>query len=343
VAIAVPLQADRVEAIQASAPAVEVLYEPELLPPMCYVNDHRGPSDFRRPAAAQARWRAMLESAEILFGIPGDTPEGLADAVRTLPRLQWVQATAAGAGEQVRAAGLSATELERVVVTSASGVHASPLAEFALFGLLAFAKNLPRLLDDQRHRRWEHYPTGELAGRTLLVVGLGRIGAEVARRARAFGMEVVGVNRSGRSDCAEVPIVYGTDALPDLVGTADALVLSLPLTDATRGLVDAALIARIKPGATLVNVGRGGVVDEAAMIDALRSGGLAGAALDVVTVEPLAPDSPLWDMPNVLLSPHTAALSERENERIVDVLIENLHRFLDDRPLVNVVDVEHFY
>jgi phosphoglycerate dehydrogenase-like enzyme len=310
---------------------------------MCYINDHRGPLDFRRPAAAQARWRTMLESAEILFGIPGDTPEGLADAVRTLPRLQWVQATSAGAGEQVHAAGLSAAELERVVITSASGVHALPLAEFALFGLLAFAKNLPRLLDDQRHRRWEHYPTGELAGRTLLVVGLGRIGAEVARRARAFGMEVVGVNRSGRSDCAEVPTVYGTDALPDLVGTADALVLSLPLTHATRGLVDAALIARIKPGATLVNVGRGGVVDEAALIEALRSGGLAGAALDVVTTEPLDPDSPLWDMPNVLLSPHTAGLSERENERIVALFCENLRRWQAGEPLLRRVDPKQFY
>lgn len=343
VAIAGPLQAELVDSIRRVDPRVEVAYEPDLLPPTRYPNDHRGVEDFWRTPADERRWWGIIEAAEVLFGIPGDSPEGLAQAVRGSGRLRWVQATAAGAGEQVSSAQLSRAELERVIVTSAAGVHAGPLAEFALLGLLAFAKGLPRMLTDQRERSWGQYPVDELSGRTVLIVGLGQIGAEVARLAAAFGMRVVGLNRSGGGEWAHVDEVARIDALGQFLPEADAIVISLPLTDETAGLLDAEAIARIKPGAIFVNVGRGGVVDEAALVEALRAEKLAGAALDVFVHEPLPPESPLWGLSNVLLSPHTAGLSLRENERIVSLFLENLRRYLHGEGLLNRVDPELLY
>jgi phosphoglycerate dehydrogenase-like enzyme len=343
VAIAGPLEQELVDSIRAADPRVYLLHHPDLLPPTRYPNDHRGIDGFRRSTQDERRWRQMIGRAEVLFGVPGDSPQGLAEAVRGAPGLRWVQATAAGAGEQVGAAELTPDELVRVTVTSAAGVHAVPLAEFCLLGLLAFAKDLPRLLDDQRARRWEHYPTQELRERTLLIVGLGQIGAEIARLADAFGMRVLGLNRSGAGDCAHVQQTGPIEDLSAWLPRADAVVISLPLTDETRGLIDAAAIATMKPGAILVNVGRGGVVDEPALIAALRDHRLGGAALDVYASEPLDGDSPLWDMPNVLLSPHTAALSLHENERIVALFIENLRRYLRGDELLNRVDPELLY
>jgi len=343
VVIASPLQAELVEPIRALDARVEVHYEPDLLPPPRYPNDHAGAADFHRTPEDERRWWEIIGGAEVLFGIPGDSGDGLAEAVRVASGLRWVQATSAGAGEQVGAAGLTPETLERVIVTSAAGVHAGPLAEFALFGLLAFTKGLPRLLADQRAHHWDHYPVAELSGRNLLIVGLGQIGAEVARLAAAFGMRVVGLNRRGAGDYPHVDEVAGIDALHDWLPEADAIVITLPLTAQTRGLIDAAAIARIKRSAIVVNLGRGAVLDERALIDALRQERLAGAALDVVAHEPLEPRSPLWELPNVLLSPHTAGLSLRENERIVSLFVENLRRYLRGEELRNRVNPELLY
>jgi phosphoglycerate dehydrogenase-like enzyme len=343
VMIAGPLEADLVESIRAVDSRVEVEYDPDLLPLPRFPGDHHGIDGFRRSPEGESRWREMLATAEVLFGIPGESPRELADAVRANPGLRWVQATAAGAGEQVGAAGLTDAELGRVIVTSGAGIHAGPLAEFALFGMLAFAKDLPRIQADQRAHRWGHYPVAELSGRTLLIVGMGQIGAEVARLAAAFGMHVIGLNRTGVSENPHVDELATIDALGDWLPEADAIVVSLPLTPQTRGLLNAAAIARIKPGATLVNIGRGGVLDEPALIDALGSQRLAGAALDVFGTEPLAADSPLWDLPNVLITPHTAGLSVHENERLVSLFAENLHRYLRGEDLLNRVDPQLLY
>ncbi len=343
VTIAVPLQRELIEPIEAVDSRIQVAYEPDLLPPLRFPNDHRGVDGFQRTPEDERRWWDMLGAAEVLFGIPGDSPQGLAQAIRACPDLRWMQATAAGAGEQVGAAELTAEELDRVIVTSAAGVHAGPLAEFALLGMLAFAKNLPRLRADQRAHRWSHYAMDELSGRTVLIVGLGQVGGEVARLAAAFGMRVIGLNRTGAGDYSHVDELVRIDVLGDRLPEADAIVISLPLTDATRGLIDAAAIGAIKPGATLVNIGRGAIVDEAALVAALREGRLGGAALDVFATEPLDADSALWDLPNVLVSPHTAALSVRENERIVALFAENLGRYLRGEDLVNRVDPELLY
>jgi phosphoglycerate dehydrogenase-like enzyme len=342
-AIAVPLQEELVDSIRDTDPQLGILYEPELLPPTRYPNDHAGVPGFSRTEDDERRWREMLACADILFGIPGDSPDGLREVIRANDRLRWIQATAAGAGEQVHAAALTAEERERVLITSASGVHAVPLAEFCLFALLAFTKQLPRLLRDQRDRRWEHYPFRELRGQRLLILGMGSIGAEVARLGRSFGMCVTGVTRSGHSGSDDAQRIYGVDKLDDVLPQADAIVIALPLTSQTEGLIDAKRIRAIKRGATLVNIGRGRILDEPALIQALRDGHLAGAALDVFATEPLPANSPLWELPNVLITPHTAALSTRENERIVELFTENLRRFRAGQELLSRVDPEHLY
>jgi phosphoglycerate dehydrogenase-like enzyme len=340
VAIATPLEPELVERI-AAVDGVDVLYEPELLPRTRYAGDHRG-EPLERPPEAQARWEALLDSADVLFGLPGDSPEGLREVVRRSPRLRWVQGTAAGAGEQVAAAGLTHEELGRVAVTTSAGVHATPLAEFAILGLLAFTKDLPRLLRDKAERRWDHYPGAELRGRTVLVLGLGGIGREVVRIASAFGMRTIGIRRT-LGDVPHLDELHPPERLHELLPRADAVVVTLPLTRGTRGLLDRDALALLPSVSVLVNVGRGGVVDEPALVEALRDGRLAGAALDVFADEPLPAESPLWELPNVLLAPHTAALSIHENERIVELFCDNLSRFLRGEPLRNRVDPEQYY
>jgi phosphoglycerate dehydrogenase-like enzyme len=341
VAVVTPLEPELAERIAAVDQRVRLRFEPALLPPPRYPSDHRGAEGFRRLPEAEHAWRELLEEAEVLFGVPGDSAEGLRAAF-ALPRVRWIQGTSAGAGELAREAGIAPEELERVALTTASGVHAGPLAEWCLFALLAFAKDVRRLERDRRARRWEPYAVGELRGRTLVVVGVGEIGTEVARLARAFGMRVVGMKRDPSTGADHVDELVAVDRLGEALGHADAVVVTLPLTDATRGLVGEAELAALPPHAVFVNVGRGGVVDEAALVDALRDGRLAGAALDVTAQEPPPSDSPLWTLDRVLLSPHTAALVEAENARIVELFCANLGRYLAGEPLRNRVGADFY-
>ena len=330
VVIATPIEPELAERLRAVDARLDIRYEPDLLPSPRYPSDHVGDSAFERTPEQQERFAALVAKAEILFGFPGEDPKQLAWAVRHAPNLRFVQATYAGAGQQVRAAGLSEAELERIAFTSSSGVHAGPLAEWSIFGLLALRKGLPRLLADKEARHWDHYPVDELRGSTVLIVGLGAIGREVARLAEAFGMHVLSVRRE-----------HGD--LDELLPQADAVVVTLPLTRETEGLLDADRIASMRDGAIFVNVGRGGVVDEEALVEALREGRLRGAALDVFAEEPLPADSPLWELDNVIISPHTAALSARENERVVELFAENLRRYLAGEELVSRVRTSVFY
>lgn len=342
VLIATPMRPEDAERIAAEE-GVELTYLPDLLPAARWIGDTVGEGG---AAIDDPRWQHALEHAQVVFGIPGSSAEGLVDLVRRAPRLSWVQARNAGAGEQLGAALVLAREdLDGITVTTSSGVHGGPLAEFALLGLLAFAKHLPTLLADQRARHW---PTGqervgELRGRTLLLVGLGAIGTETARLASAFGMHVIAVKRELSGAVPHVDELHPASELRALVGRADAIVVTLPATDATRGLLDADTLAAIKPGAVLVNVGRGAVIDEPALAQRLQDGTLAGAALDVFTEEPLPRDSPLWGLDNVIVSPHNAALVEAEEARIVELFIDNLRRRGAGEPLRNALDPEVLY
>lgn len=344
--VASPLRPELAQRIAAVDPRVELLYDPAVLPAQRFPGDVSGDRGFTPDSGP---WRELLARADVLYGVPGGSGRQLAEALAHAPHVRWVQARNAGAGEQV-AAALAADPhaLDGVVVTAARGVHGGPLAEFALLGLLAFAKRLPALEQGRRERAWpaQRTPSRTLRGQTLLLLGLGGLGAEVARLAAAFGMRVLGVRRrplAPGETVAHVEEVHPPSALAELAPRADALVVTLPHTPESEGLVSAEVLGALREGAVVVNVGRGAVIDEPALVARLQDGHLGGAALDVFAQEPLPPESPLWALPNVILSPHAAALTEDEDERTLEVFAENLRRWLAGEPLRHEVDVRAGY
>jgi len=329
VMIASPLEEEHVARIRAVAPdQVEVVYRPDLLPPTRYVADHDGVPGWTRTAAQEAEFLALLAGADILWDLP---PVAKADALAVAPRLRWLQTTSAGVGPMVRNAGLVGTD---VLVTTSSGIHAQPLTEFVFAALLHHVKELGRLQQEQRAHSWVRFASDSLEGKRLAIVGPGRIGREIARVARVFRMEVHAMARDASpARAAELGVdrVVSRAELHALLGWADAVVLATPLTADTANMIDAAAIAAMKPGVVFVNIARGAVVDEDAMIAALRSGHIAFAALDVVRTEPLPADSPLWDLPNVLIDPHSASTAFSENTKITDIFVRNLAAWLEGR------------
>ncbi|APX34756.1 hydroxyacid dehydrogenase [Brachybacterium sp. P6-10-X1] len=341
--IAVDLPEPLCQEVRRRVPEVDVVWDHALYHPRRGPADWSGDPDHRRSPEQQRAYEAMVDSADVLFSLPDVDPAQLARTVRANPRLRWVQAMAAGGGSQLRAAGLASEELERVAVTTSAGVHGSPLAEFALFGVLAGAKTLPRLTSLQRDHHWgERWEMRQLEDMTILILGLGGIGRACALTFSALGSRVLGSSRSS-TPVPHVDELVPMDQLPRALSRADAVVLTLPGTASTDGLVGEGLLESAAPGMILVNVGRGTVVDEDALVGALDDGRIGFAALDVTATEPLPADSPLWDHPNVLISPHTAALSSAEEARIAELFIDNLRRHLEGRELRNVVDTVEFY
>jgi phosphoglycerate dehydrogenase-like enzyme len=320
---------------------LRVLYREDLVPPPRWPGDHAGPEGWRRSPEEEEEFLAMLAEAEVLY----DFPRGhVRDLTEVAPKLRWVQGSMAGAGEVAKNTGLLETD---VVVTTASGVYSGPLAEFVIMALLQNAKNLDRLRRDKAEKVWRQTYTDTLEGKTLCIVGMGNIGRAVAERARPFGMRVVGVKRTVREDdpaWRHADELYSTDRLHDALGEADYVAVTLPGTPETRHLVDAEAMGAMKPGAYFVNVGRGTVVDEEALVEALESGHLSGAALDVFEVEPLPEESPLWELEGVIISPHaTDMVPVLINERQTDLFCENLRRYLAGEPLANVLDKRLLY
>jgi phosphoglycerate dehydrogenase-like enzyme len=344
VAIAVPLEAELVERIRAVDPSVTVLYDPELLPPERFPADHSGDPGFRRTPEQEERYWDMLNSAQVLYGFPNESPAGLARVAGSNPHLAWIHAMAAGAGGAVKASGLDAGTLQKFTVTTSAGVHALPLAEFAALGILNGFKRSAELAQDQAARNWPELriPTRLVNGSRLVVTGLGEIGLETARIARALGMTVSGTKRTVEP-VDGIREVTDNDGLAGLLAAADAVVNTLPGTPYTEKLFNRDVFAAMKPGTVFVNVGRGTVVDEEALLEALGNGQVSYACLDVFAVEPLPQDSPLWNHPRVMVSPHTSALSAAENRLIAERFCSNLRTFLDGGELPHVVDTVHFY
>lgn len=344
VAIAVPLEAEYVERIRAVDPSVTVLYEPELLPPERYPADHSGDPDFRRAPEQEVRYWELLNKAQVLYGFPNDNAAGLARIAAGNPHLQWIQAMAAGAGGTVKASGLDAGSLSKLQITSSAGVHALPLAEFSALGILNGFKRSAELAQDQAAKVWPEVrtPTRLVNGSHLVITGLGEIGLETARIARALGMSVSGTKRTVEA-IDGIEEVTDNDGLAGLLPAADAVVNTLPGTPYTEQLFNRDIFAAMKPGTVFVNVGRGTVVDEAALLEALGNGQVSYACLDVFAVEPLPEDSPLWNHPKVMVSPHTSALSAAENRLISERFCSNLRTFLDGGELPHLVDTVHFY
>lgn len=343
VVVATPLAEELCERIVAREPRVDLVRDHSLLPSMRWAADHGGDPAFTRTPAQQETFDALLSSADALYGFPDESPASLARAVRANANLRWVHAMAAGGGAQVKAADLTPEELARVAFTTSAGVHGAPLAEFAVFGVLAGAKSLRRLLDQQARKEWSgRWCMQQLSEMTVVVLGMGSIGRQIATQLTCLGTHIIGVSRPS-TQASEAAETVTPERLGEVVARADALVVALPGTDATHKLVSAGVLARAKPGMTVVNVGRGTVIDEEALVDALENGRVGFAALDVFYTEPLPEASPLWGHPNVLVSPHTAALNGAEDEKIADLFASNATRLLDGEPLVNVVDTFEFY
>lgn len=337
VLIASFLEEEHVDRIRQVDPRLHVVYEPDLLRPPRYAADHKGAA-LERTGEQEARWQRHLGEADILFDFDQTHLEDLPDLA---PKVRWIQSTSSGIGPFVERMGY-AERMPDTVFTRASGVHAQPLAEFCLMVMLLFRKGLFRIMRDQKRKHWERYAGTDLAGRTLVVVGVGAVGSEVARMAKALGMRVMGVDQPGflfDPDALPLDELHPANELDKLLPQAEHLVLIAPHTPQTEGMIGARELALLPEGAVLINIARGALVDEEALVDALASGRLAGAGLDVFAEEPLPEDSPLWDMPNVLVSPHSASTSDRENGRITDLFCENLQRFLAGQPLLNLLEV----
>lgn len=337
IVIASPLEAELVERIRdVDRKHLRVIHERELIPSARYVADHSGhPPDLDQ--AGRNHWLKLLGSADVLFDFDWYAP---ADMALNAPDLTWVQATSSGIGEYIRGLGLDRT---RIVFTNVAGIHAVPLAEWVVLGLLYLIKDVPRLRREQEHHHWERFTARSLAGRRILLVGLGGVGRQVARTLAGHGVEVWALRRSDAPVPEGVARLVRNDELSTALGSVDGLVLACAYTPETHHLIGAPELAALRPGAFIVNIARGQVIDEAALVEALANGHLGGAVLDVVDKEPLPDESPLWAMPNVLISPHSASTVDSENGRIVDLFVDNLRRYLDGRLLRNIYERDRGY
>jgi phosphoglycerate dehydrogenase-like enzyme len=263
----------------------------------------------------------------------------LGPALRPGGRLRWVHSLPVGVDRLLTPEILAA---EHVTLTSTKGPMGPLMAEHIVMMMLALARDLPGFLRDQAEKRWrfldDERPMFDLLGKTVAILGVGSVGSSLAQICKlAFGMTVLGMARSRRDD-PHVDRYFERAELHAALGEADFVALTLALTPETVGIIDAAALAAMKPGAYLVNVSRGEQVDEEALIVALREGRLAGAGLDSVTNEPLVPESPLWELPNVIITPHVSPGRDRFSERMVDFWCENIRRFGDGEPLLGAVD-----
>nr|WP_184890514.1 MULTISPECIES: D-2-hydroxyacid dehydrogenase [Actinomadura] len=274
-----------------------------------------------------------LPGADVLF-----VWDFLSDAVAgAWPRTggpEWVHIASAGV-DRLLFPGLVESG---TVVTNSRGVFDEPIAEYVLGLVLTFAKDLHTTVRLQGERRWLHRETERVTGARALVVGTGPIGRAIGRRLSAAGLAVSGAGRTPRDADPDLGVVHPMERLGEALAEADYVVLAAPLTPETRHMVDAAALARMRPSARLVNVGRGALVNEADLVEALRAGRIAGAALDVFEDEPLPESSPLWDMPNVLVSPHMSGDVIGWRDELVRLFTANLDRHVAGRPLRNVVD-----
>jgi phosphoglycerate dehydrogenase-like enzyme len=278
-----------------------------------------------------------LEDLDVVFAWNFDRRR-LLDVVPRAPRLRWIQSISAGV-EDLASPVLSA---HGVILTNAAGVYDPGLAESVLGFLLAFSA---RLLEDARLEpgAWPTDGVRLLRGTTALVVGAGSIGSEIGRSLASVGLRVRGLARTPRSAAPPFEAIGGPEDLLAELAIAHHVVNVLPITDSTRGMFDAEAFAAMRPEAVFVSIGRGATVDQAALIDALETGRIAGAALDVFEIEPLPAESPLWRMPNVLVSPHRAGDHDGWQTDVIELFADNLRRFLAGEPLRNVVDVELGY
>ncbi len=304
-----------------------------------------GQRDFR---AVARRYPEAVRRMKLTFcGSDEERERGLADAEvfvawrfpkedlgRRAPHLKWIQLTGAGVEHLMPMDWLP----PGVALTNCSGVHGPKVAESAMLALLSLHANIPAMMTDQRAHRWGQRHSSLIAGKTVVVVGTGGLGTAAIQSARKLGLRIIAVNRSGTPHkLAERTVKVGR--LKAVLAKADFLFLTPPVTAATRGMIGRAELAAMKAGSSIANFGRGALIDEPALIDALKSGHLAGAFLDVFAQEPLPADSPVWDTPNLFVSPHVLADdADHYMPRNYDLFLRNARRFMAGRPLLNRID-----
>jgi glyoxylate/hydroxypyruvate reductase A len=335
VLVALRLEPHQVSRIEAVSPRLRVAYQPELLPSPNAGFGVAPPADPHSEVAR--RWERLLAEAEVMLGFDWLEPGRL---LQRAPRLRWVQADSAGIGEFVSAHQLIDP---RLMLTTACGIHGQPIAESVLAGLLHFAKRIDDLQRWKAAGEWHPYVGKELLESEVLIIGLGAIGRRVAELCAAIGMRVTGLRRTSGPMPPGVSRLLSATALDARLGDFPFVVLAAPLTPRTHHLLDRDRINRLRRGAVVINVGRGALIDEKALADALNREALGGAFLDVFEEEPLPAHSPLWTLPNVLISPHSSGAVLEEPARIVDVFIDNLNRYLTGRPLRNLFRAERGY
>ena len=290
---------------------------------------------------ARERLAPILRETEVLLSNP-IVPD---DIVERAPALRWLQLTSAGVDRLLN----SPVVQSRVTVTTASGIHAVPISEYVIGAMLAFAKGLPKAFRAQQERAWRPFWPDELEDKTVGVLGVGAIGARVVKLAKALDMRVLALRRSaerrmtGEEAGMEVDEMLPPSDLPYLLAESDYVVVALPLTPESREMIGEAELRAMKPNAVIVNIGRGAIIDEQALVRALKEGWIAGAALDVFQQEPLSGESELWGLDNVILTPHISGGTPRYMERAVALFCDNLRRYLEDEPLRNVVDPARGY
>jgi phosphoglycerate dehydrogenase-like enzyme len=278
-----------------------------------------------------ADWSEADDVVETMVAVVGRvTPQILARA----GQLRWVHSPSAGVDADLSPEMLASD----VVLTSSVGNGAIPLAEHSMLLMLMLNRDVPRWLRAQAEHHWDRFTHGELAGLTLGIYGLGNSGIDLARKAKAFDLRVLGVRRRPDQPSPYVDEVYGEDGLPQLLAESDFVVVTAPSTPATTGRFDRKAFAQMKPTAYFICISRGGIADDDALLEALREGRIAGAGLDAHGVEPLPADSPFWDLPNVIVTPHNGATSRSTARRGEEIVLDNLRRFVSAAPLRNVVD-----
>ncbi|HXH22198.1 MAG TPA: D-2-hydroxyacid dehydrogenase [Dehalococcoidia bacterium] len=338
VVVTFALEPELVDEIKAVAPSIEV----EVLGQEArrlFRGEARYPSELQAVTGLDELTSALRE-AEVLFSFWGGAISRLEDFRDRAPKLRWVQLTHAGA-ERVDPKLIA----QGITFTTAGGLAATPIAEFVMAYVLMFSKGWPGLFRAQREHRYTRFMPREVLGKTIGIVGMGYIGGEVARLGKAFGCRVLGMRRSftarGLDPIADEAVPPSD--LPYLLSESDFVVIAAPLTPETRGMIGEAELRQMKRTAYLINIARGPLVDERGLIAALREGTIAGAGLDVFEREPLPPESELWDLDNVILSPHISGGTEIYNKRATAIFCDNLRRFLAGQPLMNVVDPERGY
>ena len=291
--------------------------------------------DYQGDLQARKELDNILAEAEISYGMRIPT-----NLLARAPKLKWIQVTSAGVDRYLN------DEFRRspIILTNASGVHATPIGEFVVSLMLMFAKNAVTFFEAKQQKQWMRTPGTVLNGKTVGVVGLGSIGQEVARLCKAFRMRVIATRRSPTKRTARnVDLLLPPNGLPRLLEESDFVAICLPLTRETNKLIGDSELKMMKPSAYIINIARGPIIDEDALIQALQAKIIAGAGLDVFATEPLPLESKLWDLPNVIISPHVSGGREDYEVGALDIFCRNLHRYVEGKRMINVVNKEKGY